>query len=158
MGAKLFLVFFLLIDVSKAEIDRISSIYKDLGKVEKIYLHAGLISVVEFPNPITEVRLGNTRSLKAEISSVSPKELTLFLSAQNVAPTNLIVRSNHRIYVFDVVPSNSSHQDYVKISGGYGSPRNREMRVLQSRNVGGASTHRSGKSNGGTIIMKGSIK
>lgn len=74
-------------------VSRISSIYKDLGKSHKIYLHAGLITVVEFPQNILEVRLGNPKSIKAQISQVSPRELTLFLSQQSVEPTNLIVKA-----------------------------------------------------------------
>lgn len=107
---------------SSQGVKRLSSIYKDLGKVEKIYLHAGLITVVEFPAPLLEVRLGNTKSIRVEISQVSPKELTLFLMKDGVSPTNLIVRSNQKIYVFDVIPSKVSHQDYIKISGGFGAP------------------------------------
>jgi len=108
--------------MANATVKRISSIYKDLGQSQKIYLHAGLISVVEFPRNILEVRLGNPSSLKAQISQVSPKELTLYLGRQNVEPTNLIVKSQKRIYVFDIIPSRLSHQDYIKISGAFSGP------------------------------------
>lgn len=111
-----------------ADVKRISSVYKDLGQVQKIYLHAGLISVVEFPQSIIEVRLGNPKSIKAHISSVSTKELTLYLNQQSVEPTNLIVKSDKRVYVFDVIPSRGSHQDYIKISGSYGTPELSEAR------------------------------
>lgn len=105
-----------------ADVKRISSVYKDLGQSQKIYLHAGLISVVEFPQSILEVRLGNPKSIKAQLSQVSPRELTLYLSQQAVEPTNLIVKSEKRFYIFDIIPSKASHQDYVKISGAYGAP------------------------------------
>lgn len=107
---------------SLAEIRRISSIYKDLGKVEKVYLHAGLITLIEFPEPIIEVRLGNNKAIRVEVSQVSPKEITIYLLNQNVSPTNLIVRSNQRVYIFDIVPSNATHQDYVRVLGGFSSP------------------------------------
>lgn len=106
-----------------ATLERISSIYKDIGRVEKIYLHSGFISVLEFPDPILEVRLGNNKSLKAEISQVSPKELSLFLIKGTASATNLIVRSNQKLYVFDVIPSKETHQDYVKVLSGFGSPK-----------------------------------
>lgn len=108
--------------IGHAEVKRISSSYKDLSKSQKIYLHAGLISVLEFPQNIIEVRLGNPKSIKAQISQVSNRELTLYLNQQTVEPTNLIVKSDKRFYVFDIIPSKSSHQDYVKISGGYNGP------------------------------------
>ncbi len=81
-------------------VKRISSVYKDLGQSQKIYLHAGLISVLDFPQSIIEVRLGNPKSIKAQLSQVSPRELTLYLSQQAVEPTNLIVKSEKRFYVY----------------------------------------------------------
>lgn len=108
--------------LSQADVKRISSSHKDLGEVQKVYLHAGLISVIEFPETISEVRLGNLASLKAQISQVSPRELTIYLSSQAVEPTNLIVRADRRLYVFDIIPSRRTHQDYLKISGAFGAP------------------------------------
>lgn len=119
---KLTLTLLCLSSIGYAEVKRISSIYKDLSQSQKIYLHAGLISVLEFPQNILEVRLGNPKSVKAQLSQVSPRELTLFLSQQAVEPTNLIIKSEKRFYIFDIIPSKTSHQDYVKISGGYGAP------------------------------------
>ncbi|MBX2994914.1 MAG: hypothetical protein KF681_08830 [Bdellovibrionaceae bacterium] len=54
------------------------------------------------------------------ISAVSPKELTLTMN-QSI-PSNLLIRAGKRMYVFDVVPSKTTHQDYVKVSGAFGSP------------------------------------
>ncbi|WP_413942682.1 hypothetical protein [Bdellovibrio sp. HCB-162] len=120
---------------SKAkEVKRISSIYKDLGESQKIYLHAGLISVLEFPRDIVEVRIGNPKSIKAQLSQVSPKELTLYLTQNFVEPTNIIVKSDKRFYVFDVIPSKVSHQDYIKVSGAFGGPQMAQHgRVIESR-------------------------
>ncbi|MBS1972651.1 MAG: hypothetical protein JSU04_20250 [Bdellovibrionales bacterium] len=119
---KTFILALFLSSTGHAEIKRISSIYKDLSQSQKIYLHGGLISVLEFPQNIVEVRIGNPKSIKAVLSQVSSKELTLYLSQQAVEPTNLIVKSEKRFYVFDIIPSKTSHQDYVKISGSYGGP------------------------------------
>lgn len=106
----------------RTKVERISSSYQNLGQSRRIYLHSGLISVIEFPHAIIEVRVGNPKSFKALISTVSPRELTLYLARQNVEPTNLIVKSEKRFYVFDVIPSKNSHQDYIKISGSFGAP------------------------------------
>lgn len=99
---------------------RVSSIRKDLSQAEVIYMSEGLVSVVEFPVPILEVRNGNAAAIKAMISSVSPKELTLILHQSKA--TNLLVRAGKRMYVFDIVPSKSTHQDYVKVSGAFSAP------------------------------------
>lgn len=101
--------------------DRIESKILDLGLTHKVYLKPGLVSVVEFPKPIVEVRVGNPKSLKAIISQVSPKELTMYFSSSSEVPSNIIVRSDKRVYVLDVIPSQSSHQDFVKVTG-FGGP------------------------------------
>ncbi|MDG0816486.1 hypothetical protein NWE73_08935 [Bdellovibrio sp. PAP01] len=105
------------------EIKRISSISKDLSQVKKIYLHAGLVSTVEFKQAVIGVKVGNTDSIKAEISPSNPKEVTLRLKHQNAEPTNMIVRVDRHVYVFDLIPSKTSHQDYVLIRGSFGFPQ-----------------------------------
>lgn len=111
----------LLISFAFAEPVRISSTSKNLSSADLISMSPGLATVIEFPKPIIEVRVGNTEILNTSISTVSPKELTLSLNQLNVA-TNLIVKSGSRIFVFDVVSSRSHHQDYLKISSSFGSP------------------------------------
>ena len=112
----------ILLSIAYASDERISAIHKDLGKETKVSIAPGLVSVLEFPQAITEVRVGHPGVLKAQISSVSPRELTLTLSGGGMVATNLIVRAERRVFVFDIVPSRVSHQDYVKIRGGFGGP------------------------------------
>lgn len=109
---------------------RINSNIIDLAAPETIYLSPGLVSLVEFPQNIIEVRVGNPKSVKAVISQVSPKELTIYLASGASEPSNLIVRAEKRVFVFDVVPSKSNHQDYVKIRGAYGAPNSRGRGAL----------------------------
>ncbi len=111
-----------LFNISFAEVHRLSSTHTDLSKVQKIYLSPGLVSLVEFPSNIVEIRVGNPESVKAIISQASPRELTLLLNHQNSVPSNLIVRAEKRVFVFDLVPSHSIHQDFVKVSGAFGAP------------------------------------
>lgn len=116
-------LFELLVSLAMASpVGRITSISKDLSKSDLIHVSPGLATVVEFPKPIIEVRVGNPGILKTSISSVSPNELSLFLGKENVGPTNLIVRSDRRVYVFDIVPSRSIHQDFIRVSSAFGSP------------------------------------
>lgn len=118
----------LLFTLAFAQVDRLSLTQVNLSQVDKIYLSPGLVSVLEFPQNIIEVRVGNPKSVKAIISQVSPKELTVYLSSGSSSPSNIIVRSEKRVFVFDVVPSRIHHQDYVRIRGAYGEPK------LQSQN------------------------
>ncbi len=103
--------------------ERLSQMNKDLSISEKVYVAAGLVTLIEFPQGITEVRVGNPQALKILISSVSPKELTIYLTQNAVPPTNLIVRAERRVYVFDIIPSRNTHQDYVKVRSAFGSPQ-----------------------------------
>lgn len=82
--------------------------------VGQVYLRPGLVSVFEFPRPIKEVRVGNSGLVKVLISTVSPRELTVLMNSSS-EPTNLIVRDEKRIYVLDLIPSRSTHQDFVRI-------------------------------------------
>jgi hypothetical protein len=114
------LFFNLLLTVAWAQPHRLESKYVNIAESSQIYIKPGLINVLELPQNIIEVRIGNPNELKAIISQVSPRELTLYFKHSNVSATNLIVRSDRKTYVFDIIPSNSKHQDYVKVSGSFG--------------------------------------
>lgn len=103
--------------------NRISNLNKDLSASEQIYISPGMATVLEFPKPIIEVRIGDPNILRASISTVSSNELSLFVGAEVGTATNLIVRSDRRTYIFDVVPSRTSHQDFIKVSSAFGSPK-----------------------------------
>lgn len=102
-----------------AEPARISKINKSLNEVDRIYLAPGLVSVIEMPSPILEVRVGDPRSVRVMLSTVSPKEMTLSLGHSGASATNLIVRTDRRAFVFDLLPSKTNHQDLVKVRGGF---------------------------------------
>lgn len=112
-----FSIFFIF---AQAQSNRIESNFHNVGAPSKLFLKPGLISVIEFPQQISEVRIGNPNSVKTLISQISPKELTVFFKSANAVPTNLIVRSDRKVFVFDLIPSKSTHQDYVKIRGSVG--------------------------------------
>ncbi len=116
------LCFNLLFSLAFAGIPRISIVTSDLSQVGEVYVAPGLVSLIEFPQNIVEVRVGDPRSVKVLISQVSPKELTVYLSSSASSPSNIIVRSERRVFVLDIVPSRKDHQDYIKIRGAFGSP------------------------------------
>lgn len=99
--------------------ERISKIQKDLTQVDRIYLAPGLVSVIELPQPVIEVRIGNPQAVKVQVSTVSPRELTIYLTQASIPPTNLIVRTDKRAFVFDVIPSRANHQDVIRITSGH---------------------------------------
>lgn len=116
-----------------AEPSRVSSAHSNLSLVDKIFLSPGRVSLIEFPQNIIEVRVGNPRSVKALISQVSPKEFTVYLASGASVPSNLIVRSEKKVFVFDVVPSKNNHQDYIKIRGAFGTPNFTQPQIVANR-------------------------
>lgn len=116
------LLFKIFIAMAFANTPRIESKHIDLSLASKVYLRPGLVSVFEFPQNIIEVRVGNPNELKVLISQVSPRELTVYFKNSRVSPSNIIVRSDKKVYVFDVIPSTSRHQDFIKIRGGFSAP------------------------------------
>ncbi len=143
--------FSLILPLAFADVGRLTTGNSDLSQVEKIYLSPGLVSLVEFPQNIIEVRVGSPKSVKALISQVSPKELTIYLTGGASAPSNLIVRAEKRVFVFDIVPSRANHQDYVKIRSAFGSPEAKNV------SLGGNAisiTPDAGKVNATPVVVK----
>ncbi len=118
---------------SFAALPRIESKYLNISESSKIYIKPGLVSVLELPHNIIEVRIGNPNELKALISQVSAKELTLYFKNSHVSATNLIIKSDRKTFVFDIIPTSTKHQDYIKINGGFGTlNQSSAFKVLES--------------------------
>jgi len=130
------LLFSLLFQPAFADVQRIESRIQTLNSTSRIYLKFGLIGVVEFPKNIIEVRIGNPNVLKAVISTASPRELMLYYKNSTSAATNLIVKSDKKIYVLDIIPSRNNHQDFVKITSGVGAYNSSQpLKVLNQTEI-----------------------
>lgn len=105
---------------SSAAPRRISSKLIDLGKVYPIYMVAGMATLIEFPGPVSGIRTGNPDSIQYFRPDKPENEVTIVLQNQNAKPTNLIVRTGKKKYVFDIVPSKTVHQDALEVIGDYG--------------------------------------
>lgn len=99
---------------------RISSQIMDLGKAYPVYMVAGMATLVILPGPVTGIRTGNPDSIQYFRPDKPENEVTIVLKNQSAKPTNLILRSGQKIYVFDVVPSKSVHQDVLEVVGDFG--------------------------------------
>lgn len=107
-----------------AGLDRIQSMRIDRSMVHRIYLAPGLGSVVLFPCQLQEVFVGRSEDLKAQISPNDKHTMFLNLKLNSSLPTNVIVKCTPEksIFVFDVIPSKSRHQDLVEIRSSFGRP------------------------------------
>lgn len=116
-----------------ASAERLTSRSLHIGKIEKVYLAPGLVTVIDFPEEITEASVGAPQVIKQSISQVHPTELIIQLTSTKPFSTNLIVRTTKRTYVFDLVPSQTRHQDVLKVRNGYGQLQdgNTKPRVIE---------------------------
>lgn len=101
---------------------RISVRLLDLGRVHPIYMMPRLATIIEIPGPVTGVRVGSPEDLQFIKPETPDNEVTLFLRSSHSKPTNLIIRSGKRKYVFDIVPSHTKHQDLIEVVGSVGVP------------------------------------
>jgi hypothetical protein len=99
---------------------RISGQIMDLGKVNTIYMVSGMATLIEIPTAVTGIRIGNPDAVQYFRPDKPENEVTLVLRDSNAKPTNLIIRSNQRKFVFDLVPSKQVHQDMVEVVGAFG--------------------------------------
>jgi hypothetical protein len=99
---------------------RISGQVIDLGKVQPIYMVSGMATLIEIPDAVTGIRIGNPDAVRYFQPKKPENEVTLVLEDHQAKPTNLIIRSGKRKYVFDIIPSKSVHQDTVEVVGAFG--------------------------------------
>lgn len=116
-------------------VDRISEQNFDLKKTKRIYMTAGRASVLDFPCDIHTTVSGLHDDIKWEIGPEKSNHLVLWLSDETSEPTNLIVRCEERVFVFDVLPSESNHQDYVKINKAFKYSSNTRKSLIDSSSL-----------------------
>ena len=107
---------------AQASPKRISGKIVDLGKVQTIYMVSGMATLIEIPTSVTGIRIGNPDAVDYFRPERPENEVTLVLKNSYAKPTNLIIRSNKKKYVFDIIPSKTIHQDTIEVLGSYGGP------------------------------------
>ncbi|MBK7892168.1 MAG: hypothetical protein IPJ84_15395 [Bdellovibrionales bacterium] len=118
----LFSSLFVLIALPTFAAEPISRAVVDLSKSTEIHIAPGRVSVLAMPESIAEAKVGAPGKLKVVPSASDSTELTLFWVEGGAFRTNLIVRTTKRIFVFDVVPVTSGHQDVIQVRGAFGAP------------------------------------
>lgn len=113
-------LFVILVSLNAHAVNRVGLKKLDIGEVETVYLAPGLITVMEFPEAITEVSTGAPQIYRIQISSVHQEELILQIQSGSPFPSNLIVRTTKQRYVFDMEPNLKKHQDVIQVSEAYG--------------------------------------
>ncbi|MCC6817509.1 MAG: hypothetical protein IT245_01280 [Bacteroidia bacterium] len=109
------LLVFLLIQTASHAIERIAEVNLDRSKPFTINMHPGRTTTIDLPCAISYAMAGAYNDLKAEIGPDKDSSLVLWLTSHASSPTNLVVRCDERVLVFDIIPSRNNHQDYLKI-------------------------------------------
>ena len=118
------------VPASALSVARIQSTRFDRSKVKRIYLAPGLGSIVLFPCALTEVFVGRAEDVKVQISPNDKKTLFLNLKLNSSLRTNLIAKCEmDKIFVFDLIPSKSKHQDVVEIRNYFGRPNSNDTQL-----------------------------
>lgn len=120
---KLFnLLFVLILSTQPAHAaNRIKQAVLDVGKIETIEIAPGLISLIEFPENVTEVSTGAPQLYRTQVSPIHQTEVLLQLQSPSPFVTNMIVRTTKRILVFELKPNLKNHQDVLVIRDTKGS-------------------------------------
>lgn len=113
---------------------RISEIEFNLSRPHLVYMSAGRSSVMDFPCDIQHAVLGLHNDVKIDFAPDSPRTLHLWLSHDFSQPTNLVVRCDKKVFVFDIKPTRTSHQDYLNITDFFDDkvPPAKSLRLLSS--------------------------
>src|SRR3954463_4631031 len=78
---------------------RISAKLADVGKVHPVYMVPGMVSIIEIPEKVTGIRLGNPNTVTYFQPEHPDNEVSLVLKGTHPKPTNLIIRSGKTKYV-----------------------------------------------------------
>jgi type IV secretory pathway VirB9-like protein len=124
-------VLFLSIFSHGYETKRIKAIAFNKGKVEPIYIAAGLSTMVTFNCDINEMIAGNEQQVTLKGSLTNKKQMIITLAQDASQPTNVFVRCGQKTdpFIFDIVPNKQKHQDYLKINIAYGEPEEEKQNL-----------------------------
>jgi len=109
------ILFFISPKLKAKAVERISEAELDLSKPFTLYMTPGRSTLVDFPCDISHSILGLTGDIKVTIGPDSLQTMSLWLSNEGSQPTNLTVKCEDRVFVFDIFPNRHNHQDYVNI-------------------------------------------
>ena len=84
-------------------------------KPETLFLFPGRVSLLSLPCPITKAIAGSPNDIKTEIDKFNPNEAHILLRKWRSEPSNLILKCQDKVFVFNLIPTRKSHYDYVKV-------------------------------------------
>lgn len=89
--------------------------------VHRIYIAYGRSAILQFPCNVMSYSTGPTKDIEANLNEKKPQLLEVWLSKNEAEPAGLKVLCKDEIFAFDITPSKSVHQDFLKIKKATGS-------------------------------------
>lgn len=130
MKYSLFLMIFLFSFSTFSKVKRIDEKEMDLSKPFRIFMTSGRSTILEFPCEINHTVLGLEEEIKLKTGPDNKKTVALWLMNSQVQPTNLTVKCDEEYYVFDIVPNNHTHQDFINIVDAFDSRRSKKLELV----------------------------
>ena len=130
-----FLIIILILSVSQKGFSRIKRIDEkeiDLAKPFRVYMTSGRSTILEFPCEINHTVLGLEEDINLKTGPDNKKTITLWLTSPSVQPTNLTVKCDEEYYVFDIIPNNNNHQDFINIVDTFDSRTEKSLKLIAS--------------------------
>jgi hypothetical protein len=107
--------------INEQNIPRVSVQTYNQGTIMPIYLTPGRASVIDFPCLVTKASMGSGGDIHAVLATSVGNEVDLKLDSSVSQATNLIVRCKEAVFIFDIIPSINTHQEYIKIKNTHGA-------------------------------------
>ena len=102
---------------------RIATASLDKSYVHKLYVAEGRSSILIFPCNIKSFSPGPTKDIVAALNDRDSRYIEVWLGKNSGQPGGLKVLCEDQFFVFDVIPSTTTHQDILEVKKSYGMPR-----------------------------------
>ena len=110
-----FLCFVFLSFFSDGKAESVKFLIAEENSPATLYLFPGRISLLNLPCPVTKALVGSPKDIKAEIDKLNPRDAHILLKKWRSKPSNLILKCNSKVFLFNLIPAKKSHYDYVKV-------------------------------------------
>ena len=120
------------IAVTQARVKRVTQENIDLSKPHRIFMTVGRTTMIDFPCEITPTIVGLTEDIKLTIGPDSKRTMSLWIGSEESQPTNMIVKCEGAVFVFDIIPNRENHQDYIDITNYFDGREKRNRRLIST--------------------------
>lgn len=111
-------------------VSRIAEKSLNISMVNPIYLSFGRVSLVELPCEVKRIDLGLSESFKVSLDEKSKNEVTVSMIGEIKHPSNMLIRCDQYLLVFDLIPSKKIHQANLKVTSLYDNPEEKSSRKV----------------------------